>query len=338
MGNILEIKDLQVSFDTYAGEVKAIRSVDINVKQGGVLAIVGESGCGKSVTSQAILRLLPQPPARIKSGEILFDGTDLLSLTEKQMREIRGAQISMIFQDPMTSLNPTMTVGNQIAEVIMAHQSVSKAEAMNKAIEMLEMVGIPNPDARVKQYPHEFSGGMRQRVMIAIALACQPKLLIADEPTTALDVTIQAQIIDLMKDLQKSLKTSIIIITHDLGVVADIAEDVVVMYAGKVVERGSLEDIFYESKHPYTWGLMKSVPRLDLDKKEELVPIEGTPPDLFAPPEGCAFADRCEYCMNICKKVQPEFTKVKEGHESACWLLHPEAPQNINKLAEEAKA
>lgn len=327
--NLLEIKNLSVSFNTYAGEVKAIRGVDINVQKGKVLAIVGESGCGKSVTSQAIMRLLPVPPSEIKSGEILFEGKDILKLTEKEMRKVRGAQIGMIFQDPMTSLNPTMTVGRQISEVLIEHQHLSREAAKEKAKEMLRLVGIPNPEMRIKQYPHEFSGGMRQRVMIAIALACKPKLLIADEPTTALDVTIQAQIIELMKDLQEKLDTSIIIITHDLGVVADIAQDIVVMYAGKVVENGTLEQVFYGSKHPYTWGLLNSVPRLDLNKKEELSPIEGTPPDLFAPPIGCAFADRCEYCMNICRRLQPELVEVEEGHHSACWLLHEKAPKNI---------
>ncbi len=325
--NLLEIKDLYVSFNTYAGEVKALRGVNISLEKGKVLAIVGESGCGKSVTSQTIMKLLPVPPAVIKKGSILFEGKDLVPLKEKDMMKIRGEQISMIFQDPMTSLNPTMTIGKQITEVLIAHQNITKHEAMEKAIELIKLVGIPNPESRAKQYPHEFSGGMRQRAMIAIALACEPKLLIADEPTTALDVTIQAQIIDLMKDLQQKLGTSIIIITHDLGVVADIAQDVVVMYAGKIVEKGTSQDVFYNPKHPYTLGLLKSVPRLDLVKNEELIPIEGTPPDLFAPPVGCAFADRCEYAMKICKRVQPEFVEVSDGHEAACWLLHKNAPK-----------
>jgi oligopeptide transport system ATP-binding protein len=325
--NLLEIKDLYVSFNTYAGEVKALRGIDISLEKGKVLAIVGESGCGKSVTSQTIMKLLPVPPAVIKKGSILFEGKDLVPLKEKDMMKIRGEQISMIFQDPMTSLNPTMTIGKQITEVLIAHQNISKHEAMRKAIDLIKLVGIPNPESRAKQYPHEFSGGMRQRAMIAIALACEPKLLIADEPTTALDVTIQAQIIDLMKDLQQKLGTSIIIITHDLGVVADIAQDVVVMYAGKIVEKGTAQDVFYNPKHPYTLGLLKSVPRLDLVKSEELIPIEGTPPDLFAPPTGCAFADRCEYAMKICKRVQPQNAEVSNGHEAACWLLHENAPK-----------
>ena len=327
MKKILTVKDLEVSFDTYAGEVKAVRGVSFDINEGEVLAIVGESGCGKSVTAQTIMKLNPMPPARIKKGTIDLDGIDIVGSSMKQMEKIRGSLVSMIFQDPMTSLNPTMTVGRQISETLIKHQKLSKEDAFKKSIEMLELVQIPNAAKRAKQYPHEFSGGMRQRAMIALALACSPKLLIADEPTTALDVTIQAQIIDLMKDIQKKTNTSIIMITHDLGVVADIAQKVIVMYAGKVVESGTLDEIFSNPSHPYTWGLMGSVPRIDLDREKDLTPIEGTPPDLFAPPVGCGFADRCKYCMKICKEKQPEFFEADDGHKSACWLLHPDAPK-----------
>lgn len=328
MGNerVLEVNDLHVSFDTYAGEVKAVRGVSFHLNKAEAIAIVGESGCGKSVTAKSIMKLIPMPPGRIKSGNIIFNGTDITNFTKKQMEAIRGSEIGMIFQDPMTSLSPTMLVGKQIAEGLIQHQRLTKKQAHEKAIEMLKMVGIPNPDKRANQYPHEFSGGMRQRVMIAIALACNPKVLIADEPTTALDVTIQAQILDLMKDLKKQIDTSIILITHDLGVVAGMAERVIVMYAGKVVESGCLEDIFNNPKHPYTWGLLKSVPRLDSENKEELIPISGTPPDLFAPPVGCGFAARCKNSMKICYKLQPEMTECGAGHQAACWLLHEYAP------------
>lgn len=324
---LLSVKDLEVSFDTYAGEVKAVRGVSFDVYEGEVLAIVGESGCGKSVTAQTVMKLNPSPPARIKNGSVNLDGIDIISLSDKQMEKVRGSLVSMIFQDPMTSLNPTMPTGVQISETLIKHQGMKKAEAMQRAIELLSLVQIPNAAKRARQYPHEFSGGMRQRAMIAMALACSPKLLIADEPTTALDVTIQAQIMDLMKDIQKKFKTSIILITHDLGVVAGLAQRVAVMYAGKIVEIGSLDQIFYNPQHPYTWGLMSSIPRLDQNKSEQLSPIDGTPPDLFAPPVGCGFADRCEYCMNICRECPPDNYDISEGHKSACWLLHPDAPK-----------
>ncbi|MFC7439697.1 ABC transporter ATP-binding protein [Laceyella putida] len=327
MSKILEVKDLHVSFKTYKGEVQAVRGVDFHLNKGETIAIVGESGCGKSVTSQTIMRLIPNPPGVIKKGEIIFDGTDLAKASEKQMEKIRGSEISMIFQDPMTSLNPTMTIGTQIMEGLIKHQKLSKQEAKKQATEMLRLVGIPSPESRLDQYPHQFSGGMRQRAMIAIALACQPKVLIADEPTTALDVTIQAQIIDLMKELQSKTGTSIILITHDLGVVADIADRVVVMYAGKVVESGKLDEIFYEPKHPYTWGLLGSMPRLDLSRDQELLPILGTPPNLLHPPKGCPFAARCKHAMSICTQEMPEFDQVSSTHQVACWLQHPMAPE-----------
>lgn len=337
---ILEVKDLEVSFDTYAGEIQAVRGISFDLYQGETLAIVGESGCGKSVTSKSIMRLNPQPPARFKKGQILFDGKDIVKLSEKEMRTIRGSRIGMIFQDPMTSLNPTMTVGKQIMEGLHKHRKVSKEEAKKIALNMLKLVQIPNPEQRFNEYPHQFSGGMRQRAMIAISLVCNPEILIADEPTTALDVTIQAQILDLMKDLQTKINTSIILITHDLGVVSNISQRVVVMYGGKIVEYGSTDDIFYNSKHPYAWGLLGSVPRMDLDKeKNRLSSIEGTPPDLFAPPAGCPFASRCEYTMKICKaKMPPEFS-IGDGHASACWLNHPDAPpvnapENIRSSSE----
>jgi len=276
---ILDVKNLQVSFDTYAGEVKAVRGVSFHLNKGETLAIVGESGSGKSVTSKSLMKLIPNPPGRITSGEILFDGKNLVTLTEKQMQNIRGSDISMIFQDPMTSLNPTMTIGKQIMESIIKHQKLPKKKAKDKTIEILEMVGIPDAVKRISNYPHQFSGGMRQRVVIAMAISCNPKILIADEPTTALDVTIQSQILELLKNLQKKMETSIIFITHDLGVVANIADRVAVMYAGKIVEIGTVNEIFYNPQHPYTWGLLGAMPNVNY-RGEELITIPGTPPDL----------------------------------------------------------
>lgn len=323
MERILDVKDLHVSFHTYAGEVKAVRGVNFHVNRGEAVAIVGESGCGKSVTAQTLMKLIPMPPGKIKKGEILFNGENLVNKTNKQMEAIRGKEIGMIFQDPMTSLNPTMTIGNQITEGLIKHQNMSRTDARKRAIELLTIVGIPQPEKRVEQYPHEFSGGMRQRAMIAIALACSPKLLIADEPTTALDVTIQAQILDLMKDLQKKLGTSIILITHDLGVVAEMCDRVIVMYAGKVIETGTVDDIFYNPQHPYTKGLLRSVPRLDLNRDEPLTPIFGTPPDLLRPPTGCGFTARCESAMRVCQEMDPELVEVSGSQRAACWLQHP---------------
>ncbi|GIN41973.1 ABC transporter ATP-binding protein [Heyndrickxia oleronia] len=325
MGNLLEVKDLHVSFGTYAGEVQAVRGVSFEVKHGEAVGIVGESGCGKSVTAKSIMKLLSTPPANYKSGSIIFNGSDMIPKSEKEMQKIRGNEISMIFQDPMTSLNPTSKIGNQIMEAVLQHNKIPRKEAREVARKMLELVGIPQPEKRLDQYPHEFSGGMRQRAMIAMALACRPKLLIADEPTTALDVTIQAQILELMKDLQQKTETSIILITHDLGVVAEMCDRVIVMYAGKVVETGTVEEIFEKPQHPYTKGLLKSVPRLDMDKKEPLAPIIGTPPDLLDPPKGCSFYARCEMAMRICKDYSPELEEVDKGQTAACWLHHPMA-------------
>lgn len=328
MAKLLEIKNLRVSYHTYAGEVQSVRGISFDVDKGESLAIVGESGCGKTVTAKSITGLIQSPPGEIKEGsEIIFNGKDITKYSEKEMQQYRGSEVSMIFQDPMTSLNPTMKVGYQIAESLIIHNGMSKKEALQEAINMLKLVEIPNAEGRANQYPHEFSGGMRQRAMIAIALACNPKLLIADEPTTALDVTIQAQIIDLMKDLQKKLGTAIVLITHDLGVVADISQKVIVMYAGQIVERGNTDDIFHNPQHPYTWALLKSVPRLDSDRRENLVAIKGTPPDLLSPPKGCPFASRCNYCMQICKEMTPDVTEISGTHQVQCWLQHPYAPK-----------
>ncbi|WP_026571108.1 MULTISPECIES: ABC transporter ATP-binding protein [Sediminibacillus] len=325
MEKILEVNDLHISFDTYGGEVKAVRGVTFDLKKGETLAIVGESGSGKSVTTRALARLIPSPPGRIKQGEILFDGKDLAKLKEKEMQQIRGKDISTIFQDPMTSLNPTMKIGNQIMEGLIKHQKMSRAQAKSRAIELLELVGLPNPTERINQYPHQFSGGQRQRVVIAIALACNPKILIADEPTTALDVTIQAQILELMKDIQKKTESSIIFITHDLGVVANVADRVAVMYAGKIVEIGTVDEIFYNPKHPYTWGLLGSMPTLD-STEDSLIAIPGSPPDMLKPPKGDAFAPRNEYALEIDKEMEPPMFKVSDTHYAATWLLHEYAP------------
>lgn len=325
MDKILDVKNLQVSFKTFFGEVEAVRNISFHVNRRETVAIVGESGCGKSVTANSIMQLLPTPPAFFKGGEIFFNGENLLNKTEKEMQAIRGNQISMVFQDPMTSLNPTMRIGAQIVEGLVKHQHLSKEDARKKAIEMLNLVSVPQPIERINQYPHEFSGGMRQRVMIALAMVCSPKLLIADEPTTALDVTVQAQILDLMKKIQDGLDMSIILITHDLGVVADMSDRVVVMYAGQIVEEGLVDEIFKTPKHPYTTKLLASVPRLNMKKDEPLHSIDGTPPDLYVPPKGCSFYDRCSSAMKICKVHMPDSTSHSETHASRCWLNHPMA-------------
>lgn len=323
---LLEVKDLKTSFYIHLGEVQAVRGVSFSVNKGEAIGIVGESGSGKSVTSMSIMRLL-QFPGKIKDGEIIFKDKDIVKKSNREMMAIRGNEIAMIFQDPMTSLNPVFTIGDQIMEVIRRHQGLRKREAKKKAIEMLKLVGIPSPERRIDNYPHEFSGGMRQRAMIAIALSCQPDLLIADEPTTALDVTIQAQILELMKELKDKINTSIILITHDLGVVADVCSRIVVMYGGLIMEEGTTEEIFYNPKHPYTMGLLKSIPRLDLNQKQRLIPIEGTPPDLIKPPKGCPFASRCSYAMKICMEHCPPYFEASEGHRSMCWLLDERAPE-----------
>ena len=356
--NMLEIKNLETSFFTHLGEVKAVRDISYNLKKGGILGIVGESGSGKSVSQLSVMRLV-EVPGKIKGGEIVFDGVDLTKLTESEMQDIRGSEMAMIFQDPMTSINPVFTIQNQMIEVIRRHMTISeedalteantiessgkkekalndikngsfrklnKAEALDRAIRFLGLVGIPEPEVRIKQYPHQFSGGMRQRVLIAMALSCEPKLLIADEPTTALDVTIQAQILDLLKKVQKELGTSIIFITHDLGVIAELCENVVVMYGGMVMEKGTVNEIFYSPQHPYTQGLHQSIPKNIAGKKERLIPIEGSPPDLMNPPPGCPFSPRCKHAMQICIEEPAPMAKITDTQYSACWLQHQDAP------------
>lgn len=325
MEKLLEVKNLCVNFGTYGGEVKAVRGVTFDLHKGETLAIVGESGSGKSVACKTIMRILSSN-GYIKDGQILFDGKDLTKISEKDMEKVRGKDIAMIFQDPMTSLNPTMTIGKQIMEPIIKHQGFSKEDARKRAIELIELVGISDAEKRFKQYPHQFSGGMRQRIVIAISLACNPKVLIADEPTTALDVTIQAQILELIKDLQEKTGVAVIFITHDLGVVANMADRVAVMYAGKIIEYGTSDDIFYDPKHPYTWGLLGSMPTLDIGDSD-LYNIPGTPPDLMDPPKGDAFALRSAYAMKIDHLAEPPMFKVSDTHYAATWLLHPLAPK-----------
>lgn len=325
MEKLLEVKNLCINFGTYGGEVKAVRGVTFDLHKGETLAIVGESGSGKSVACKTIMRILSSN-GYIKDGQILFDGKDLTKISEKDMEKVRGKDIAMIFQDPMTSLNPTMTIGKQIMEPIIKHQGFSKEDARKRAIELIELVGISDAEKRFKQYPHQFSGGMRQRIVIAISLACNPKVLIADEPTTALDVTIQAQILELIKDLQEKTGVAVIFITHDLGVVANMADRVAVMYAGKIIEYGTSDDIFYDPKHPYTWGLLGSMPTLDIGDND-LYNIPGTPPDLMDPPKGDAFALRSAYAMKIDHLAEPPMFKVSDTHYAATWLLHPLAPK-----------
>lgn len=320
---ILDVNNLEINFHTYAGDVKAIRNVSFHLDKGETLAIVGESGSGKSVTTKSLMGLLANN-AEVVGGSIIFHGEDILKKSEKQMQGIRGKDIAMIFQDPMTSLDPTMKIGRQIAEPLMKHKNVEKKKALAQALEILKLVGIDNAEKRVNEYPHQFSGGQRQRIVIAIALVCYPEILIADEPTTALDVTIQAQILDLMKELQQKIETSIIFITHDLGVVAGMADRVAVMYAGQIVEYGSVDEIFYNPQHPYTWGLLNSMPTLS---STDLQAIPGTPPDLLDPPKGDPFAARNPYAMKIDSEEKPPFFKVSETHYASTWLLHPDAPK-----------
>lgn len=337
---ILEVENLKVVFHTYAGTVKGVNDVSFTLDKGEVLGIVGESGCGKSVTSSAILRLIPTPPGEIlPDSKIMFEGKNLATVDEKEMRGIRGNDISMIFQDPMTALNPVLTCGLQLTESIILHQKVSRAEALDRAIEMLKLVGIPSPEVRVRQYPHQLSGGMRQRVMIAMALACNPKILIADEPTTALDVTIQAQIIDLMKSLNQRLNTSIILISHDLGVVAGLSHRVQVMYAGRIVETAKVADLYENPLHPYTWGLMQSIPKVTHGVKKRLETIGGQPPDLLAPPPGCPFAPRCRFALKICKQELPPMIETDPEHKVRCWLSHDLSPvKPVDLFRKEAHA
>lgn len=333
MEKILEVKDLHVTFTTYGGTVQAVRGVDFHLDKGETLAIVGESGCGKSVTSNALMGLVPNPPGKITKGKVIFKNKDLTRLSEKKLRAIRGVDISMIFQDPMTALNPTLTIGTQLMEGLQQHRKLSNAEARERALDMMNLVGIPNPEERLKQYPHQFSGGMRQRIVIAIALICEPELLIADEPTTALDVTIQAQILELFERIQEATGVAIILITHDLGVVAKIADRVAVMYAGKIIETGTKREIYYQPEHPYTKGLLHSVPRLDI--REKLKPIEGTPPDLFSPPQGCPFSARCPFAMEVCDKLYPEATARSNSHVVNCWLQDERAKKRLAVMAKD---
>jgi oligopeptide transport system ATP-binding protein len=321
-GHLLEVKDLSTHFFTHAGVVKAVNGVGFTLDHGETLSIVGESGSGKTVAALSLMRLVPDPPGKIVEGSLMLGGRDLRALSDDEMRQVRGNDIAMIFQDPMTSLNPVVKVGKQIAEVIVLHQGKSKSEAWTMAVELLARVGIPDAPARVKQYPFEFSGGMRQRVMIAMAISCNPDVLIADEPTTALDVTIQAQIIDVVREMQAAYRSGVILITHDLGVVAEIADKVMVMYGGRTVEYGSIDQIFYDPHHPYTWGLLGSLPRLD--RKTRLTPIKGQPPDLISLPKGCPFAARCAYVRGECRDNWPAHEVVGAEHGVHCWIPNVE--------------
>jgi oligopeptide/dipeptide ABC transporter ATP-binding protein len=324
---MLEVQDLHVEFDTYGGVVKAVRGASFAVARGRTLAIVGESGCGKSVSVQSIMGLIPMPPGRITRGVALLDGIDIIRQKVVDGDDVRGSRIGMIFQDPMSSLNPTMKVGDQIAETLVVHRGYSRREARARAVELLVSAHIPEAEKRAEQYPFAFSGGMLQRAMIAMAIACEPDVLIADEPTTALDVTIQAQILDLLKELQRKNGMAIVLITHDLGVVARMADDVAVMYAGEIVEKGSAEDVFYRAAHPYTLGLRAAMPSRDTSKTVGLQPIEGTPPDLFAPPVGCPYFARCPYAMRVCEPHHPPNFIVSPAHSALCWLHDAAAPR-----------
>ncbi len=328
MAPLLQVEHLSTYFYTDRGTVKAVDDVSFSLESGKTLALVGESGCGKSVTALSVMRLIPVPPGRIVSGRIVFEGTDLLQLSETDMRRVRGNKISMIFQEPMTSLNPVFRVGDQIAEVLEWHQKLSRKEALDRAVELLRMVGIPSAESRIKDYPHQMSGGMRQRVMIAMALACHPKLLIADEPTTALDVTIQAQILELMDNLRRTTGTAVLLITHDLGVVAETAEHVVVMYAGRVVEEAPVRELFHHPLHPYTQGLMRSIPSLVEDEKRRLEAIPGVVPSLLALPPGCRFNDRCTYVMDRCLAEEPPLQAMGSEHRVRCWLYDTVSQNN----------
>jgi len=317
---LLEVKNLKTQFFTQDGVVKAVDDVSFDILPGETLGVVGESGCGKSITAMSIMRLIPTPPGRIVNGQILFDGEDIITMSDEEIRNIRGNKIAMIFQDPMTSLNPVLSINRQIGETLELHMGMSKSQARQRAIELLRMVGIPNAEQRVDQYPHQFSGGMRQRVMIAMALSCNPVLLIADEPTTALDVTIQAQILDLMRNLQTEYNTAVMLITHDLGVVAGMTDRINVMYAGHIVETATTEELFANPRHPYTVGLLNSIPRLDAQRKAKLDPIRGLPPDLIDLPDMCPFLPRCDYARERCEQQNPPLMEVAPAHRSACWF------------------
>ena len=320
----IEVKNLTVHYTSEGKEIHAVNDVSFSLQKGETLGLVGETGAGKTTIAKSILRILPEPPAQVDSGRILLEGKDLLPLSNDEMRKIRGKRISMIFQDPMTSLNPLFTVGDQLTEPLRIHKGISKREARDLVLEKLRMVEIPDPESRMKQYPHELSGGMRQRIMIAMAIMCNPRLIIADEPTTALDVTIQAQILELMNDLRHKLGMSIIMITHDLGVVAQMCEKIAVMYAGHIVEYGTTDEIFYNPQHEYTKGLINSIPKLNAEEKERLVPIEGQPVDLLNPPAGCPFAPRCKSCMKVCLNKMPPKTELSDTHYTYCWLRQKE--------------
>jgi len=324
--NLLEVKNLNTSFHIGVGTVQAVRGISFHLTQGESLGIVGESGSGKSVTMLSVTGLLPYN-AEISSDSITFDGREISGLSKKEMRKLHGSEIGMIFQDPMTSLNPLFTVENQLTEPLKIHRNMDEASAREKALALLRQVDIPNPEARLKQYPHELSGGLRQRVMIAIAIACAPKLIIADEPTTALDVTIQAQILELLQGLKRDSQASIIMITHDMGVIASMCSRILVMYGGTICEQGDVREIFYGARHPYTWGLLNSIPKVHRKRGEKLVPIHGTPPDMLQPPAGCPFAPRCRYCMPVCRAYMPPETALSATHRVACHLMHPKAPK-----------
>jgi peptide/nickel transport system ATP-binding protein len=334
--HLLSIHDLVVKFRTRDGTVHAVNGVTFDLDEGETLGLVGESGCGKTVTNLALMRLLPQPAGHIEGGEVIFEGQEILSLEESDMRDLRGKELAMIFQDPMTSLNPVLTVGDQIMETIMLHQHKTRAQAYKRAIEMLELVRIPEPQKRINSYPHQFSGGMRQRVMIAMALSCDPQLLIADEPTTALDVTIQAQILDELRQLRDETDAGVILVTHDLGVVADIADRVIVMYGGRVVEQGTLDDIFYDPQHPYTWGLLGSITRVDSDRSQRLPAIPGQPPSLLRPPQGCHFRPRCPHAFDRCTEVPALENRNPDNpsNRDRCWLT-PEQKRRLRQVGDQ---
>lgn len=336
MGNLVEVNNLAVSYHTYQGEVQSVRGVSFHIKEGETVALVGESGCGKSVTAKSLMRLIKDNGEVKKGSQIFFEGKDILQFNRKELQHYRGEQAAIVFQDALASLNPTMKVGKQVAEMLLLHRKMTKKEAEREAVEILRKVELPDPEERFGLYPHAFSGGQRQRIMIGIALACSPKLLIADEPTTALDVTIQDQIITLLRSLQRENHMALLLITHDLGVVANIAARIYVMYAGKIVEEGDSREIFYRSRHPYTRALLKAVPRLNADKSQQLESIESTPPDLLAPPPGCPFAPRCQYCMGICKRLMPPKTEFEPGHTASCWLHDAQAPRTeLNEFGKE---